>query len=84
MLVTGPESLADELWQHILNQLCLVDLSNCARATKRLRNVSQTDSIWSTLYETEFNVRCCPRVDQTCKDAFRERYPQQLQQLHVS
>ena len=75
MLVTGPDSLADELWQHILSQLCLVDLSNCARVTKRLRNVSQSDSIWNTLYETEFNVRCCPRVDQTCKDAFRERYP---------
>lgn len=79
MVVTGPDSLADsladDLWQHILSQLCLIDVSNCARVTKRLRNVSQSDSIWSTLYEKEFNVRCCPRVHQTYKDAFRERYP---------
>lgn len=75
MPVHGPDFLADELWQHILGQLCLVDLSNCARVNKRLRNVSQSDSIWSTLYEAEFNLRCCPRVDQACKDAFRERYP---------
>ena len=75
MLVTGPDSLADELWQNILSQLCLVDLLNCSRVNKRLRNVSQNDSLWCLLYETEFSVRCCPRVEQTCRDAFRDRYP---------
>lgn len=75
MLVTGPDSLADELWQNILSKLCLIDLLNCSRVNKRLQSVSQNDSIWSELYEAEFGVRCCPQVEQTCKDAFRERYP---------
>ena len=75
MLVNGLDSLADELWQNVLGQLCLTDLLNCCRTNKRLHSVSQNDSIWSSLYETEFGVRCCPRAEQTCRDAFRERYP---------
>lgn len=74
MLVTGPDSLADELWQNIFSQLCLTDLLNCSRIDKRWHTVSQNDSIWSLLYEREFGVRCCPQVEQTCRDAFRERY----------
>ena len=74
MLVNGPDSLADELWQNILSQLCFIDLLNCSRINKRLHNVSQNDSIWSSLFEAEFGVRCCPRVEQTGREAFRERY----------
>ena len=75
MLVDGPDSLADELWQNILSQLCFIDLLNCSRINKRLHHVSQNDSIWSSLFEAEFGVRCCPRVEQTSREAFRERYP---------
>lgn len=69
----GPDSLADELWQNILCQLCLTDVLNCARVDKRLQCVSYNDSIWRCLHMTEFEESCCPRAGQTCRDAFKQR-----------
>lgn len=69
----GPDSLADELWQKILCQVCLTDVLNCARVDKRLRSLSHNDSVWRCLYLKEFDASCCPRVGQTCRDAFQER-----------
>ena len=75
MLQTGPDCLADELWQNILGQLCLVDVLNCGRVNKRLHSVSQHDTVWRCLCHSEFDLTKHPEVGCSWKDAFRHRFP---------
>lgn len=72
-MLTGPDSLADELWHNILCQLNLVDLLNCSRVNKRLHSVSQHDTVWSCLFHNEFDPTGHRQPDLSWKDAFQDR-----------
>lgn len=73
MLQTGPDFLADELWQNILRHLSLVEVLNCSRVNKRLHCVSQHDTIWSCLYQSEFDLTGHPQLGLSWKDAYQDR-----------
>ena len=73
MLQTGPDALADELWQNILCHLSLTEVLNSSRVCKRWHSISQHDAVWQCLYASEFGLPKAPSLITCWKQAFCKR-----------
>ena len=66
--------LDDELWQSILCQLTLIDTLNFSRTCKRFWSVAQEDTVWQSLFATEFNSEAPSQQTRRWKAIFKQRF----------